>query len=78
VKTRRMNCNCEEPDFVLCTPTVYSENGARLLRRNRKYIRQYVCHHCGGIAANKPSEFVYEAGESVMIRLLELGLIKGE
>lgn len=75
-KTKNLSiCNCEKPEFALCTPVCMTDEGIELLKANAEYINKYVCFECGGISKNKPEVYSHITGETVVMRLVDLGVI---
>lgn len=67
-------CECESPQFAICTPVAMTNGGVRLLEANRPFIGKYVCFECGGVASSKPGSYDHITGETVIRRLVDLGL----
>jgi hypothetical protein len=71
-------CHCEQPSFGICTPVFMTEEGRAMLEANRqligRYIGRHVCFHCGGVAYKQPDNDDHIMGETVIRRLLELGI----
>jgi hypothetical protein len=67
-------CQCESPSWGICTPTAITNEGTRLLEANRPFIYKFVCFDCGGVARSIPENYDHINGETVIRRLVQLGL----
>lgn len=69
-------CRCRKPSFGLCTPVCMSEEGRALMEANQPFLGRFVCFHCGGVAKGKPEMWDHITGETVIRRLLQLGIAR--
>ncbi len=66
-------CRCGSPALGLCTHSSYTAEGCALLEANSRYLGQYVCLYCGGVAGNVPDIMYQMTGETIIRRLLDIG-----
>ena len=67
-------CACKKPEFAKVLPVSMDEQGRRRLEHNRRWIGQFVCFDCGGIAESEPPSWDHVTGGTVIGRLIELGV----
>ncbi len=74
--TQRKFCECDEPQFAKLHPVAMTDEGGRLLRNNDELIGLCFCYHCGGEPEYEPTSPDHVTGETVVRRLVELGVAK--
>ena len=74
-KAALKRCRCEDAEFAICTPVAMTDEGKEMLRKNMEWIGEFVCASCGGVSDEKPDTYAHITGETVLRRLVELGVL---
>lgn len=67
-------CVCKEPQFAKLLPIAITPEGAARLEHNRDLLGKFFCYDCGGQPAQDPPVYDHILGETVIDRLIELGV----
>jgi len=70
-------CKCKNPEFALCRPTCFDDQGVRLLSANWQFVNEFVCYECGGIAKGIPKNYDVVTGQTIIERLVRMGIARG-
>lgn len=67
-------CKCKKPQFARLLPIAVTDEGLARLERNRDLIGKFFCYDCGGQPLENPEAYDHITGETVIDRLIELGV----